>query len=75
VETYGLNIPCITLRDNTEWHVTTGSKANYLTGINTAKIERAVLDILKGKPARGKKIPLWDGKASERIAKVLCHRT
>lgn len=41
-EAYWLNVPCITLRDETEWIETVQANWNCLTGTNTKKILEAV---------------------------------
>jgi len=43
-EGYLLSIPCITIRDNTEWVETVESGWNVLTGVDTKKIVKAVQD-------------------------------
>jgi len=70
-ETTFLNVPCVTLRENTERPVTVEIGSNYLIGTDPEKILSTVALILSG---RGKKatIPeLWDGHAGERIIKSL----
>lgn len=71
-ETTFLNIPCLTLRDNTERPVTTELGTNVIVGTDTARIIAAATAALNGaakKPAAS--IPLWDGHASERILNAL----
>ena len=70
-ETTILGIPCLTLRNNTERPITIKEGTNILVGNNPDKIIKVTHDVLKnGIPI--KKIPrYWDGKASERILKVL----
>ncbi|MGE4421877.1 MAG: non-hydrolyzing UDP-N-acetylglucosamine 2-epimerase [Pseudodesulfovibrio sp.] len=69
-ETTALRIPCVTIRENTERPVTVEVGSNVLSGISTESILAAYAQALeKGKTGR---IPdKWDGKASERIWKIL----
>jgi UDP-N-acetylglucosamine 2-epimerase (non-hydrolysing) len=43
-ESYMLNVPCITIRENTEWKETVEAGWNILTGTNTNKIVNAVVN-------------------------------
>lgn len=70
-ETTVLNIPCLTLRWNTERPVTTISGTNRLVGTNSEDIYRSVETVLVGKWPLGKCPPLWDGQAAHRIADVI----
>jgi len=70
-ETTYLNIPCLTLRDNTERPVTVEIGTNVLVGQDAEKLQREVCTILDGKAKRGAVPSLWDGRASDRIADVL----
>jgi UDP-N-acetylglucosamine 2-epimerase (non-hydrolysing) len=66
-----LNVPCITLRENTERPVTIDIGTNYLAGTDITKMNGLVSEILNGKTKKGTIPPLWDGKAAERICGVL----
>ena len=71
-ETTFLGVPCLTVRDNTERPVTITAGTNRLVGRDPSRMlsaARAVLAV----PAAGKKAPpeLWDGRAGERIARVI----
>lgn len=70
-ETTILGIPCLTLRKNTERPVTVTSGTNKVVGGNEAKILKAVRKILAGRSGRKIAPKFWDGKAAERIAKIL----
>ena len=71
-ETSFLGIPCITIRENTERPITTEIGTNILAGIKRKNILNAARKILDGKfTAKGKSIPYWDGKASDRIIKII----
>ena len=70
-ETTALNIPCITLRNNTERPITVAEGTNVVVGTRRARILAESLRVLSGKHKKGKVPPLWDGKAAERIVRVL----
>jgi len=70
-ETTVLQVPCVTLRDNTERPVTVNIGTNYLIGTEPSQIMETVSNILKGNGKQGKIPPLWDGHAGERIVKIL----
>lgn len=66
-----LGIPCLTMRENTERPVTLSEGTNYLVGRNKKKIIQCVRLFLNGK-AKKKSVPqLWDGKAAQRIVKII----
>jgi UDP-N-acetylglucosamine 2-epimerase (non-hydrolysing) len=70
-ETTFLGLPCFTLRANTERPITVSMGTNTLLGLDPKRIAEVpdLLDAARGKDASVP--PLWDGKASERIADVL----
>jgi UDP-N-acetylglucosamine 2-epimerase (non-hydrolysing) len=68
-ETTFLNIPCLTLRPNTERPITIIQGTNRLTSLET--LERDFNNILNGYYPEGKIPELWDGKTAERIVEVL----
>jgi UDP-N-acetylglucosamine 2-epimerase (non-hydrolysing) len=70
-ETSILDIPCLTLRANTERPVTVKLGTNKVIGNKKETIISEVENILRGKRKHARPIPLWDGKASERIVRVL----
>ncbi|MEW6095270.1 MAG: UDP-N-acetylglucosamine 2-epimerase (non-hydrolyzing) [bacterium] len=70
-ETTFLNIPCLTIRGNTERPITTEIGTNILVGTDTKKIVKESMNILNGNKKVGKIPPLWDGRASERIVRIL----
>lgn len=70
-ETTYLNIPCLTLRNNTERPITVDLGTNVLVGQDCAKLRDEVFRILEGKGKTGTVPPLWDGCTSDRIADVL----
>ncbi len=73
-ETTALQVPCITMRENTERPVTVTLGTNYLTGTDPAKILSTAGKILSGQGKNGEIPPYWDGKAGERIVKELVKR-
>jgi UDP-N-acetylglucosamine 2-epimerase (non-hydrolysing) len=66
-----LNVPCITLRHNTERPVTVAMGTNYLVGTDPNKIEQTAFAIIDGNRKSCTIPPLWDGMASERIMDIL----
>lgn len=70
-ETTFLGVQCITVRENTERPVTVEIGTNQLIGTDLKKVEVAAMKVLKGEKKCGKIPELWDGKAAERIVKVL----
>jgi len=73
METSYLNVPCITLRESTEWLETVSHGTNVITGIYETKILMAVNQVLREqwKHSKIKDMPLHDGRAAERIVKTL----
>jgi UDP-N-acetylglucosamine 2-epimerase (non-hydrolysing) len=70
-ETTALNIPCLTMRENTERPITVEIGTNVLIGFDTNLMKREAGNILNGNFKKGKIPELWDGKASERIISVV----
>jgi UDP-N-acetylglucosamine 2-epimerase len=67
-EAYWLGIPCITLRDETEWVETVDSGWNQLTGVDQEKI----VYMIKEFPIPAQHISLYgDGSASEKIVQMI----
>ena len=64
-ETTALQIPCVTLRDNTERPITVEEGSNRLAGTSCVGILDAWRDV-KMDPKRGKIPQFWDGHAAER---------
>ena len=70
-EAYWLRVPCVTLREETEWVETVESGCNVLVGTDRKKIVEAVHS-REGKKLPKKGVRLFgDGKASERIVQTL----
>jgi UDP-N-acetylglucosamine 2-epimerase (non-hydrolysing) len=70
-ETTVLQIPCITLRENTERPVTTEMGSNQVVGTDTKRIIHAFRVVMNGNFRECRIPPLWDGKAAERILDVI----
>ena len=69
-ETTALGVPCLTLRRNTERPVTVSHGTNRLAA-TPGEILAGADEILAGRWRSGERVPLWDGRASERIVDVL----
>lgn len=75
-ETTILRVPCVTLRESTERPITVECGYNTLVGHDKTMILKTVKKILEKTKKRSGKIPeLWDGKAAERIVKILVKMT
>lgn len=70
-ETTFLDVPCLTLRKNTERPVTVTQGSNTVVGSNAKKLEAALQQISSGKYKHATTPEKWDGKAGERIVKQL----
>jgi UDP-N-acetylglucosamine 2-epimerase (non-hydrolysing) len=69
-ETTALGVPCVTIRENTERPITVEVGTNVLAGTGS----EAILDAYRkslAKRAHARVPELWDGRAAERIWKVL----
>jgi len=73
-EAFWSKTPCITIRDRTEWIETVDIGVNFITDVDPAMIKQALKQIqenyseIKG---RFKTNPFGNGKASEKIVKIL----
>jgi UDP-N-acetylglucosamine 2-epimerase (non-hydrolysing) len=63
--------PCLTLRPNTERPVTVDEGTNTLLPFDLEKVRALVAQIENGTYKKGRIPDFWDGKATERILKVL----
>lgn len=70
-ETTFLQIPCLTLRENTERPETITEGTNVLLGDNSVNITDAIVSVKQGQWKEGAIPLLWDGKAGERIIAAL----
>ncbi len=73
-EAYFCKVPCITLRENTEWIETIEEGANKLVGVNPKKIKEAINNFHPKEQNYSKSL-YGDGRTSEKIIKILnqCH--
>ncbi len=70
-ETTILKVPCLTLRENTERPITLEIGSNQIVGTDPDKIIEGFEQAMAG-PSRNLEIPpLWDGRAAERIVRIL----
>jgi UDP-N-acetylglucosamine 2-epimerase (non-hydrolysing) len=70
-ETTFLGVPCLTVRENTERPVTVEVGTNVLVGRDMQRLREELEKVVSGTPKPAQIPHLWDGHASERIAKVL----
>ncbi len=66
-----LGVPCLTVRENTERPVTVTMGTNILVGQDMDRLRAEALRILTGEGKQGGIPPLWDGRAGERIKRVI----
>jgi len=67
-EAYIFKVPCITLRENTEWVETVEDGWNVLVGANDGAIIKMANDF---EPKGKQRDVFGDGKAGERVAKMI----
>jgi UDP-N-acetylglucosamine 2-epimerase (non-hydrolysing) len=81
-ETTFLGVPCLTVRENTERPVTISQGTNQLVGRDLARLRKAATAVLETSSEHTlgdreasdqniHRVPLWDGHAAERIAKIV----
>lgn len=73
-ETTVLQIPCLTLRENTERPVTVEIGSNQIVGTDSQRIIAAYKSVMNNGFRTPQIPPLWDGKASGRIVKILIEK-
>jgi len=66
-----MNVPCITLRDNTERAETIHLGTNELVGTDPSKLKPYLDKVMAGEWKEYQGIPMWDGKTAERIVEIL----
>jgi UDP-GlcNAc3NAcA epimerase len=69
-EAFCFGVPCITLRDETEWLETVQTGCNTLSGAETQKIIHAVRDLKKSCTLDMQEF-YGDGRASEKIVEII----
>jgi len=67
-EATALDVPCLTMRENTERPITVDQGTNTLVGRDRDRVLAEVVAILAGAGRRGRRPELWDGRAASRIA-------
>ena len=73
-ETTHLNVPCLTLRQETEQPVTVELGTNTLMGFDFEAVLQWVDAVCEDKSKKAQPISYWDGRAAERIREVLLRR-
>ncbi len=73
-ETTYLQVPCLTLRENTERPITVDVGSNQLLGLDVPLVLEKAREVYDGHPKLGRIPDKWDGKAAERIAALLVER-
>lgn len=72
-ETTFRQVPCITLRPNTERPITISLGSNKLLKFDIELIKKEIESIQKGENKKGEIPPLWDGRATERIVDTIAN--
>jgi UDP-N-acetylglucosamine 2-epimerase len=70
-EAYWFKIPCLILREETEWVETIQSGRNQLVGTESKRIVQGIKELEKKKFFEGKRETFGGGRASEKIVKLL----
>jgi UDP-N-acetylglucosamine 2-epimerase (non-hydrolysing) len=70
-ETTYLGVPCFTLRANTERPVTVRAGTNTVLGLEPERIAEIPGLLEAGAGRGGNRPPLWEGRASERVADIV----
>jgi UDP-N-acetylglucosamine 2-epimerase (non-hydrolysing) len=70
-ETTVMNVPCMTIRENTERPETCTMGTNELLGTKPEVLEAAMNKVMEGNWKKGSVPPLWDGRTAERIVAAI----
>ena len=70
-ETTVLDVPCLTLRDNTERPETVTQGTNELIGTDPQAVKPALKKLMSGSWKKGSVPEMWDGKTSGRIVGII----
>lgn len=69
-----MNVPCLTLRDNTERPETIDLGTNELVGTSPKNLKPYLDKLFKGEWKQTQDIPFWDGKTAKRIVDVITEK-
>ena len=69
-EATALDVPCLTLRENTERPITVTEGTNVVVGTRPERIIEEAQKVLTGRAKQGRIPERWDGRAGRRIAEV-----
>jgi UDP-N-acetylglucosamine 2-epimerase (non-hydrolysing) len=72
-ESTALDVPCLTMRPNTERPITVTQGTSTLVGSDAVKLKLHLTEVIDGTYKQGSCPELWDGKAAERIAAILAN--
>lgn len=70
-EAFFYHVPCVTMRDETEWVETVEAGMNQLVGASRQGIVDAVAGVLKAPPVFKDLSPYGDGHAAEKVCELL----
>lgn len=76
-ETTVLGIPCLTLKNASEWPITLLEGTNQVVGTQKETIIKKALEVLNNPPATKRKARrprYWDGKTAKRIVRILLRK-